>query len=320
MLKTLTRPVLILLAFAAGYLVPQAAPLVFLIRYLLLVMLYFIFLQVRAKGLKPRGTHWRLLAANIGVGLAAWGVTLLTGNRALAHAAFFTGITPTASAAPVIIRFLGGSVEFVVTAFLVCNIGVSLSLTGLIPLVTGNFTASFLLDVAGSLLFIVGLPMGLAALTRRIYPASKEWPPKLANFSFALWVVMLFLTASNASAFIRETPDLSSTVLLEIAGISALICILNFTLGYFISAKRCRRESSQSLGQKNTMFTLYLAMTYAGPLAALGPTFYVLWHNLWNAAQMFMHDRKKHLRKNRVCRPCENRGTGYIETKRHNPE
>ena len=60
--------------------------------------------------------------------------------------------------------------------------------------------------------------------------------------------------------------------------------------------RRYRRESSQSLGQKNTTFTMFLALQFANPLVAMGPTFYVLWNNLWNAAQMLIHDRR-HARK-----------------------
>ncbi|MBO4632344.1 MAG: hypothetical protein J5858_10510, partial [Lentisphaeria bacterium] len=267
-------------------------------------------LQVKVQGLRPRKTHWLILAANVGIGLSAWLLASLSGSRDLAHAAFFTGINPTASAAPVIMRFLGGDVEFVVTSFLTTNIGVSLSLTGLIPLVTGNFTLNFLLNVVWNLFFLIGIPMTAAFLVRRIYPKAKELVPKLANFSFMLWISMLFLTASSASEYIRKSA-VSPMILLEIAGLSALICAINFTLGYFFAGKNFNRESSQSLGQKNTMFTLSLALTFSGPLAALGPTFYVLWHNLWNGMQLFLHDRQKN--RNRTCENCE---AGYIEKKK----
>ncbi len=53
-----------------------------------------------------------------------------------------------------------------------------------------------------------------------------------------------------------------------------------------IGGREFAREASQSLGQKNTSFTIYLALTYANPLVALGPTCYVLWHNLWNSWQL----------------------------------
>ena len=310
-MKALIRPGMILLAFATGYLVPQAAAFTFLIRYFLMIMLFLIFMQVKVQGLRPRKTHWSILAANIAVGIAAWLLASLTGSRDLAHAAFFTGITPTASAAPVIMRFLGGDVEFVVTSFLTTNIGVSLSLTGLIPLVTGNFTLKFLLNVAWNLFFLIGIPMTAAFIVRKVYPKAKEFVPKLANFSFMLWIAMLFLTASSASEYIRSS-SVSPLILLEIAGLSALICTVNFTLGYFLAGKSFGHESSQSLGQKNTMFTLSLAMTFSGPLAALGPTFYVLWHNLWNGAQLFLHDRRK--------TACRNENPDYIEEKTADPE
>ena len=313
-MKSLFRPVMILVAFAAGYLIPQAASFTFLIRYFLMIMLFIIFLQVKVQGMRPRKNHWRILIANIAVGVIAWLLASLSGSRDLAHAAFFTGITPTASAAPVIMRFLGGDVEFVVTSFLTTNVGVSLSLTGLIPLVTGNFTLKFLGNVAWNLFFLIGIPMTAAFIVRKIYPKAKELAPKLANFSFLLWLTMLFLTASSASAYIRKC-SVSPLILLEIAALSAVICMVNFTLGYFLAGKDFPRETSQSLGQKNTMFTLSLAMTYSGPLAALGPTFYVLWHNLWNAAQMFFHDRQKNANGT-----CENQSSGYIDGKNTDPE
>ena len=59
-----------------------------------------------------------------------------------------------------------------------------------------------------------------------------------------------------------------------------------------IGGREFPREASQSLGQKNTSFTIYLALTYANPLVALGPTCYVLWHNLWNSWQL--HQSRHH--------------------------
>ncbi|MBR2374427.1 MAG: transporter, partial [Lentisphaeria bacterium] len=52
---------------------------------------------------------------------------------------------------------------------------------------------------------------------------------------------------------------------------------------------------SQSLGQKNTTLTVYLALIYAGPLAAIGVISYVFWHNTYNAIQLYIFDRRKQL-------------------------
>jgi BASS family bile acid:Na+ symporter len=115
--------------------------------------------------------------------------------------------------------------------------------------------------------------------------------------SFGAWVAAIFLITANASNFLRSQSGLSRTVVLEIAVASLLICVLSFGLGRLIGGREFAREASQSLGQKNTTFTIYLAMTYASPLVALGPTFYVIWHNLWNSWQLHQHANRESLTK-----------------------
>jgi BASS family bile acid:Na+ symporter len=61
---------------------------------------------------------------------------------------------------------------------------------------------------------------------------------------------------------------------------------LQFFIGQRLGGSRYPQEAAQSLGQKNTMLTLWMALTFCGPVVALGPAFYVLWHNLWNAWQL----------------------------------
>ena len=291
MLKALLRPALIFASFAAGALIPAAASLTWMVRYLLMLMLFLVFLRIRASRLKPEKTHWRILAANILLGIGFYLLLLASGSEILARAAFFTAIAPTAGAAPVIVGFLGGSTEFAVTSFLMTNIGTPLALTGLIPLVTGDLTFGFLLRVAASLLLTIGIPLAAALLVRKSFPSVEKTASKCSSLSFALWIAMLFVTAASAAQSIRDTPGLQPLVVLEIAAVSAVICLVNFSLGYLIAEKSFRHEASQTLGQKNTMLLLFLALTFAGPLPALGPTFYVLWHNLWNAFQLYRHDR-----------------------------
>ena len=291
--SSLLRPALIFLAFSAGGLLPSAAAYAWLTRYLLMTMLFLIFLRVKIERIRPRATHWRLLAANLIIALAAWlTVRFLTGSEILARAAFFTAASPTAAAAPVIMKFLGGNAEFVLTSFLVTNLGVPLALTGLIPLVTGEMTWSFLFRVAVDLLILIGIPMVSALLLRRKFPVLRQMADKSSSVSFLMWIGMLFFAAASASNSVRNTPGVSGGIFLQIAGLSAILCVINFSTGFFLSEKRCRREASQALGQKNTMLLICLALTFAGPIPALGPTFYILWHNLWNAAQMYFHDRK----------------------------
>ena len=217
-----------------------------------------------------------------------------------ANAAFFVGITPTATAAPVVVAFLNGRIGFALTGFTITNIFVSLSLLFLLPLVTGQFTAEFIGQVAVTLLQVIAFPFTAAVLIRSIWPGIRTLPKKLKTFSFLLWSFTLFVLAAIAREYFIENPQVSRWNIAGIALISLIICICNFWFGKHLAPKRYRRECSQLLGQKNTTFTMYLAVHYASALAAMGPIFYIVCHNTWNAWQMYQYDRRKLLRKKRM--------------------
>jgi BASS family bile acid:Na+ symporter len=103
------RTLSILAAITLGSMVPQAHAVSWLIRWLVIGMLFAVFLQTQLSREALHRTHWRLLLANFGIAFAAWAGALLAGGREVALAAFFCGITPTAIAAPVIMTFLGGA-------------------------------------------------------------------------------------------------------------------------------------------------------------------------------------------------------------------
>ncbi len=293
MKKALIRPAMIVVPLVLGMFFPQASCLDVLVSPLLVVMLFWVYLQLDVMDLRPRAAHWAILGANILIGVAAYLVFSLTGNRDLALAAFFVGITPTATAAPVIMNLLRGRVGFVVSGFFVTNVGVSLALVPLIPAVTGKLELDFMLRVLKSLLVIMALPLVLALALRRVAPAAETWPRRFKMLPLSMWSVMLFIISARASAFLRANRDVSPWTVVGIAGIAALLCAVNFTLGRFIVPRRLRREGSQTLGQKNTMLTLSLALSFASPLVALGPTFYVICHNAWNSCQLFIYDRRR---------------------------
>ena len=280
------RTASILLAITLGALVPQAHVLAWAIRWFVMTMLFLVFLQTRMSRSAIHRSHLMLLGANIALGFAAWGFGWVVGGRDVALAAFFAAITPTAIAAPVIISFLHGRVDYVVAAFLLTNVIIAALLPVLLPIVLGRATPEAFAQVSGSVAFVVFLPMTVAWLTRALYAPAAEWPARLRNFSFGLWVSSMFLITANASDFVRRHAETPLRLLVKIAATTLVVCAVNFAVGRLIGGRKFPREASQALGQKNTTFTIYLALTYAGPLVALGPTCYVIWHNLWNSWQL----------------------------------
>jgi BASS family bile acid:Na+ symporter len=282
----LGRTAAILLALVFGALLPQAQAAIGIVRWLVIFMLFLVFLQTRVSRSALHRSHWVLLAANLLIGFGAFALGWVVGGRDIALAAFFCGITPTAIAAPVIVGFMRGRVEYVVAAFLVTNVVISALLPIILPLVLGQAAPASFAQVFGTMALVVFTPMLTAWIVRAIHPPAATWPNRLRNVAFGVWVTALFLVTANASAFLHQHGDVPRLVLVQISVTSFLVCVAGFGLGRLVGGREYRREASQALGQKNTTFTIYLALTYASPLVALGPTCYVLWHNLWNSWQL----------------------------------
>ncbi len=284
------RTVALFGVFAAGFLCPQAAAFKFLIRYLIALMMFFSLLKLRPARRPLRREHAVIFLANILLGMGAWALFAFSGCPQEAETAFFTGIAPTGTAAGVVTGLLGGRRDFVISSCAATNLGMALLLPFLIPPVTGTESAGIFLRVAGDLVFVLGLPFAAAFLCRKAEEGAKWLFGHSGDIAFYLWCVTIFLIISNASSFLR-TRSRGPQEAVTAAAISLALCFLSFFIGRIIGGRRRFLECAQSLGQKNTTLTLYLALAYASPAAALGPAFYVIWHNSWNAIQLWKRTR-----------------------------
>lgn len=290
------RPLCLLGAFGVGLSCPQLSVLSPLIPWFIRFMLFILFLGIDFHAVRLRRSHFYVLLLNLAIGLAAWKSLCLLGAPTLGLAAFFVGITPTGTAAPVVTGFLGRKVEYVATSLMINTLGVAAALIFLIPWVLGETAPNVFFEVGEKIASVVFLPLGLALLARWLVPASKGWSKKLKSVVFGAWVGVLAIILSGATDFIHRHDEISWTVLIAIGAVSLALCVLNFALGYAVGEPENRREASQSLGQKNTSITIWLAMAFAGPvgpLVALGPTLYILWHNGWNAIQLEEYARRQ---------------------------
>jgi bile acid:Na+ symporter, BASS family len=292
MFTGLVRTASIIVAFLLGALIPQAYVASGAILWLIMGMLFVVFLGTTWSRASLQRSHLILLAVNLVMGFAGFALGWLVGGRDVALAAFFAGIAPTAAAAPVIISFMRRDVTYVTAAFILTNLVVAALLPVLLPWVLGSVDATLLLRIARSVSLLIFVPLTLALLLRKFHPPALAWPARLRDVSYGAWMVTLFLVMANASHFLRTQSGTPRIIIIEIAAVTLTICAINFALGRLIGGRTHAAEASQSLGQKNTSFTLLLALTYANPLVALGPTCYILWHNLWNTWQLHRVSRK----------------------------
>ncbi|HEY8932335.1 MAG TPA: hypothetical protein VIM44_03370 [Rariglobus sp.] len=289
----LARTAAIFIAFLLGALIPQAHAFSGAIQGLIMGMLFLVFLCTTWTRRSVQRSHFALLAANLLMGFLGLGLGLLVGGREVGLAGFFAGLAPTAAAAPVIISFMRRDVTYVTAAFILTNLVVAVLLPFVLPWVLGAVDAAMFLRIGRSVMVLIFVPLALALLVRRLHPPAAAWPARLRDVSFVAWMLTLFLVMANASHFLRTQTGVPRLAVVEIAGVTLAVCAANFAVGRLIGGRAYAAEASQSLGQKNTSFTLWLALAYAGPLVALGPTCYGLWHNLWNSWQLHRVHRTK---------------------------
>ena len=193
-------------------------------------------------------------------------------------------LCPPANAAPAMAKVLGGNPVLALKIFLSGNVIACFS----IPLIYGYLTgtdASFT-DVAmrifNSIQPIISIPLAIALGLRSFYPELADKAVRFQKYTLIVWTISVFVILAKASYDIREMgfAELWNSGKLPMLALVALIlCIVQFTVGWF-SDKKHPIESSQSMGQKNTTLVIWISSLYAGPVAAIAPTCYVIWQNL----------------------------------------
>jgi len=253
-----------------------------------MVMLYFSFLDIRMEKSVIKKIHFVILLTIIFSPLLFYSVTKFFDGY-LAEAVFITSFSPTAIAAPVIISLKKGKVEFVIFSLLLSNIVISLLTPFMLPLIVHTSKNISVGVVLFPVLFTISIPMVLAQATKFLLP--KIWKKFIAwkDLTFYILVLNIYLAVSDATMYIRAELTSKFLIVTLIAVSSAMLCILYFYLGKIIGGNEYGAEASQSLGQKNNAFTLWISLTFIGPLAALGPIFYVLFQNIYITWQLSNH-------------------------------
>jgi len=280
-MKTLLLIVTILL----GIIFPIGHSYAFLIKYLLMIMLFFSFLQMEVSRKDFKYNHLVLLGANIGVPVLSY-LLLKPMSLQLAQAVFITAIAPTAVASPIIINILKGKIEFAVISILLTNFVIAFLLPFLLPLFLNSGSDISTLDVLFPVSEVFLIPYILALLVKKYTIKIKTELSKLNKYVFYILVININLGTSKASYYIRQEMSFSDPLIYQIAIASLILCVLFFYLGRLTGPKDLKIESSLSLGQKNNGFTVWVALTFISPLAVLGPVFYILFQNIYISWQL----------------------------------
>lgn len=290
---------------------------------LIFAMLFLTFCRIEPKELKPHRWHWWLLLIQGGLfAVLGLGVVLLSRHvpggaqeaKALIESAMLCLICPTATAAAVVTRKLGGDVPGITTYIVLINILAAVLVPLIVPLIQPmagmTFWEAFSLILA-KVLPLLMLPCFCAWLTRYLMPKAHRKLLQWEDLPFNIWVVALVLAiAVTTKAIVRS--DMSWSLIGLMSLVSLLCCAFQFAAGRYVGGKyRPRRQdvspevelrgrevrkvtAGQSLGQKNTVFAIWLGYTFMTPETAIVGGLYSIWHNLYNSWQLYRAGRFRH--------------------------
>lgn len=260
---------------------------------LIFLMLFLTFCRVNVHDMRPCRWHlWLLLVQIASFVLLALATLFLpkTGSRVLVEAAMLCLICPTATAAAVVVRKLGGSAADVTTYTILINLSVALVVPLCVPMVHPQvgmtFWTSFLL-IIGKVFPLLLFPFVGALLVRYLLPALHRKLIGYADLSFYLWAVALALAIAMTTRTIVHT-DLSIGYQIGIAVVSLVCCAMQFLVGRKIGARYGEPiTAGQALGQKNTVLAIWMGYMFFTPITSIAGGFYSVWHNLVNSYQLY---------------------------------
>ena len=284
------KTLLLALTITIGILFPFAHEYSFLIKYLLMVMLFFSFLEMNIKKENFDNSHFLILLLNIIIPITLFYILSLF-SFDLAVVVFITAVAPTAIAAPIIVSLLGKKIEYTVVSIILTNFVIALLLPLLIPFILGDSASLSFIDIFIPVATVFLIPYMFSQIIKKHFKRAEVFLRGFNKYVFYILVININLGTSKASNFIYEEMSFSEPIIYQIAIISLLLCLFHFYIGKVVAPQRYKTEGGQSLGQKNNGFTLWVALTFFSPLAVLGPVFYILFQNIYVSAQLHRNSK-----------------------------
>lgn len=252
---------------------------------LIAAMLFITFCRVDVRQMRLQWAHlWMLLIQFVGAALVYYATTPLFGAT-VGQGAMICVMAPIAMAAVVIGGMLGGNVTSMVTYSLVCNLVTALVAPYMLH-AFGNGSCTFMEIIARVAPTLVA-PFVVAQLCRWLMPKLAAWFASHSMLSFYLWLASLILVMGRTTLFILNAKA-NIAVEIELAAIALVLCLVQFRAGRLLG--RYTGDvvgTTQSVGQKNTIFAIWLSLNFLDPIASIAPTAYIVWQNITNSCQMW---------------------------------
>jgi len=271
----------------------------YLLPALIFVMLFFSYCKIEPRDLRPRRWHlWLLLiqAAEVAV-MVCWLRSHGTSEwRPLAEAWLACFIAPMAAVGAVVTQKIGGNAATATTYTIISSTFTAIAVPLVYPMVEPGMGMTFMtlfLKILSRVFPTIMAPLAIALLLKWLLPRAHAFvAEKSKDYSFYLWGIC---TAVNTAQIIRSivsSPGSGAMVVWICATVAVIVCV------QFIVGKRIGSlygdmiAAGQGLAQKNTVLSIWMAMSFLDPQAAIGPGACLLCQNIFNSWQIWQHQKE----------------------------
>ena len=303
-LKNWTLPVS-MISGALAYYICRQLPLSYKVKFdiltvieilqpvLLFLMLFVAFCKIKPTDLKPHRWHlWLLLTQCLLFAAACAALWLYpsTGLRVIIEGFMLAIICPTATACAVVTQKLGGDSAATTSYTIIINMVVALLCPLLLPVAHPQegltFFPAFMVIIHKVFPLLI-VPLFLAWFVRYLMPSFHKRIVATKDLAFYMWAVSLAIAIAVTCKALAHSHE-SMWNVGGIAVVTLVACLFQFSFGKWIGSHYGKRmEAGQALGQKNTVFIIWLGYTFLSPITAAAGGFYSVWHNLVNSWQLY---------------------------------
>ena len=260
---------------------------------LLFIMLFVAFCKIKPTDLKPHRWHLWLLLTQCLLFIAAclflWAYPT-SGARVIVEGFMLAIICPTATACAVVTQKLGGDSAATTSYTIIINLVVALLCPLLLPVAHPQPGLTFLpafMVIINKVFPLLIVPLFLAWFVRYLMPSFHKRIVATKDLAFYMWAVSLAIAIAVTCKALAHSHE-SMWNVGGIAVVTLVACLFQFTFGKWIGSHYGKRmEAGQALGQKNTVFIIWLGYTFLSPITAAAGGFYSVWHNLVNSWQLY---------------------------------
>lgn len=283
---------------------------------IIFIMLFLTFCRIEPHDLRPHRWHGWMLAVQGGLFTLLGLVIVLLRHlvpdcgesTVLIESAMACLICPTATAAAVVTKKLGGDVAGITTYTILINILTAILVPAIVPIVQPtqgvNFISASMMILAKVFPLLI-MPCFCAWLLRYLAPRLHSQFARKADLAFYIWAVGLFLAiVVTVKAIVHSTMPVM--LIVSIGAVSLVSCIFQFWAGHVLGTRydnakghkgpetRDSRVTTcgQALGQKNTVFAIWMGYTFLSPETSIAGGLYSIWHNLYNSWQIYRYQKR----------------------------